>query len=145
MSKWFPRADGPRVSKALAAGVVGALLVALVSALALAILISKYPSLDTYTGNPFILGWLFGGICRVLMALFAAWRFAIGKGLVWGSVVLLLFLLPLFGYFYMGTASANLGWIFVRIPAGAAMIAGIYGAWAARTIEPAADYAEVFE
>jgi hypothetical protein len=69
----------------------------------------------------------------------------LGKGLVWGSVVLLLFLLAVVGYFVFGRTAANIGWIVIRVPVGGALIAGIRRAWTARTIGPEADYAEVFE
>lgn len=146
MSRWFPRSDNkPGVNKALAAGSAGALIVAGVSALSLVLVVSRTPHLGSFAGDFAMIGWLVGGFGRILIALIAAWRFAIGKGLVLGPVVLVLFLLPLAGYFYMGTAMANIGWVVVRIPAAAALIAGIRGASLRQGVEPDADYAEVFE
>jgi hypothetical protein len=40
---------------------------------------------------------------------------------------------------------AGVAWILFYAAIGAALVNGIRGAWAARTIGPEADYAEVFE
>ena len=65
--------------------------------------------------------------------------------MVWGSVLLLLVLAPIVGYFFMGGNSANARWVIVRFPVAAALIVGIRGAWLSRTTLPRPDYVEVFE
>ena len=80
------------------------------------------------------------------VAIIAAWRFAIGKGVVWGSALLLFFvLLPLVVDFVIIRTTGNIGWFVARAAVGAALIPGIYGAWAARGWQPTPDYGEVFE
>jgi hypothetical protein len=57
--------------------------------------------------------------------------------------VLLLFVAEVAMKFAQGMA--GVAWILFYAAIGAALVNGIRGAWAAQTIGPEADYAEVFE
>lgn len=147
MARWFPRADGKTgLNTALLIGFLGALIVAAMDSYGV---VARVLRLDEYRANGVqeigsVL--LIVRICFVLVDLIAAWRFAGGKGLLWGSVVLLFVVLPIFGYFFMGKTSANIAWILVRFPVAAALIVGIGGAWAARRMtRTPPNYAGVFE
>lgn len=133
MARWFPRADdklGPNI--ALLIGCVGALIVAAMDSYGVVARVLRFGEYRAYGVQEVGSVILIVRICFVLVDLTAAWRFAVGKGLVWGSVVLLLLVLPIFGYFFMGKTPANMFWVVVRFPVAAALIIGLWGAWAAR-------------
>ena len=147
MPRWFPKVDNrPGVRIALVAGFLGALVFAGMEAYGI---LERVLRLQWYSaaGVPVEVetALLIAVIGRTLLALVAAWRFATGKGLVWGLVVLLLTLAPVGAYLFMGKRSADVGWVIARLPVAAALAAGIAGAWAARNIQPKPDYTEVFE
>ncbi len=145
MSEWFVRADSrPGINLALAAGSVAALVYAGMNAYGIAV---RAFGLQPFGAHyPTALRYLFfmGATFRVFLGLIAARRFAIGKGMVWGSVALLFCVAPVVGYFFIAQA-APIGWVILRFPMGAALIAGIYGAWVARNAPSQTDYIEVFE
>jgi hypothetical protein len=146
MPRWFPRADNSEgISKALLVGCMGAIVFAGMDAYVTVASISQLEQFNSDSRLGLEIAFLIVGISLTLIALVAAWRFAIGKGLVWGSVVLLLLLLALVGYFLRTHTTANAGGMIARFAVAAALIVGLRGAWAARTIGPEADYAEVFE
>jgi hypothetical protein len=80
-------------------------------------------------------------IVELLVVLIAAWRFKIGKGLIWGAVTLLFFAIEAFAK----VASGHVGWILFYAVIAAGLINGMRGAWARRTTPAEADYADVFE
>jgi hypothetical protein len=80
---------------------------------------------------------------EMAVILIAAWRFKIGKGLVWGAVTLLFFVIELITKLTSGLG--HFGWIFFYAAVGAGLINGMRGAWARRSIPEETDYAEVFE
>lgn len=146
MAKWFPRPDNrPGINKALLAGCVGAFVVAAVYAYDSAARALEFWKFSARLPFELETSLLVGWAGRTLMALVAAWRFAIGKGLVWGLVVLLVSLLPVLGDFVFGTAAKNIGWVVIRITTGVALIIGVRAAWHARRWQPSPDYGEVFE
>ena len=145
MSKCFRRVDNrPGINKALMAGFAGALIAAGIDAYRE---VAKVLPFQQYKPEGLLeveIVVLISGVAWTLLALITAWRFSIGKGVAWGSVLLLFFVVfPLVGDFFV--ARANIGWGVARLAVGAALIAGIYGAWAARSWQPKADYGEVFE
>ena len=146
MPRWFPRADNKAgVNKALFVGCVGALIVVGIDAYHIverALHYQQYSDPRLRGLEPLL---LIGPIAVALVPLTAAWRFAIGKGLAWGSVVLLLVLVPLVIDLFMGMTSANIAWVIARFLGAAALIVGIRGAWTARSPVLRQDYAEVFE
>src|SRR4051794_37330762 len=92
MSRWFPEVDDYEgVQKALKAGTFGALAFALMNALGLAFILftGRLPISGNQVGST--AGALIGVVLELSIALIAAWRFKAGKGLIWGSVILLLF------------------------------------------------------
>ena len=146
MSNWFPRADNKHgVNKILLVGCVGALLVVGIDVYGIAMRALRYQQYNANGFRELNSALLIVAIGWALVALISAWRFAIGKGLVWGSVLFVYIMLPLLGYFFLGRTSANIGWVIVRFPLGAALVVGIRGAWLTRSIEPETDYGEVFE
>jgi hypothetical protein len=147
MSRWFRRVDNrPGFNKALLAGFAGAVIATGIDAYRLVSNVSWLQQPDTNGIWELKIGLLISGIAWTLLAIIAAWRFAIGKGLVWGSALLLFFVvLPLVGDFFVARTPANIDWGVARSAVGAALIAGIYGAWAARGWQPTPDYGEVFE
>ena len=147
MSKWFRRVDNrPGINKALMAGFAGALIAAGIDAYRE---VAKVLPFQQYKPEGLLeveIVVLISGVAWTLLALITAWRFSIGKGLVWGSALLLFFvLLPLVGDLFIARTTANIGWAVARSAVGAALVAGIYGAWAARGWRPKPDYGEVFE
>jgi hypothetical protein len=147
MANWFRRVDNRQgINKALLVGFVGALIAAGIDAY---IEVAKVLRFDQYKAEGLLeveIVVLISGLAWTLLALIAAWRFGIGKGLVWGSALLLFFVVfPLVGDFFIARTTANIGWTVARSVVGVALIAGIYGAWAARGWQPKPDYGEVFE
>ena len=145
MSRWFRRVDNrPGINKALMAGFAGALIAAGIDAYRE---VAKVLSFQQYKPEGLLeveIVVLISGVAWTLLALITAWRFSIGKGVAWGSVLLLFFVVfPLVGDFFV--ARANIGWGVARLAVGAALFAGIYGAWAARSWQPKPNYGEVFE
>lgn len=144
--RWFPRADGKRGrNTALLIGFVGALLVAAINLWAVWRLAFGYRQFGITLSYAFQAGILTGDLGRTVLAIVSAWRFAIGKGLAWGSFVLLLVLLPLGGDFLTAMTPWNIGWIVARFSIAAALIVGIRGAWLMRKSTRTPDYLEVFE
>ena len=147
MARWFPRADNKSgVNTALLVGFAGALIVVGIDAYGIVALLLRYQEYSAYGGQELAASHLLVKICLALIVVVAAWRFAIGKGLIWGSALLLLVVAPIFGYFFIAKTSVNIAWILIRFPVAAALVVGIGGAWAARkkTTTPP-DYAGVFE
>lgn len=144
MSKWFPDVDDPEgLSKARNAGVIGAIAFATMICVGMGLLLfmGRMPvSGDHPTGVEFPLG---GMIVELVLVAIAAWRFRIGKGLVWGSFILFTFVLEIVGKVASGTT--NIGWFFFYAAVGAGLINGIRAAWATKNLPADRDYAEVFE
>jgi len=146
MSRWFPRADNEGgLNKALLIGSAAALIVVAMDVYGIIARVLRFQQFSANGIREPESALLIVGIGFALVALIAAWRFATGKGLVWGSVVLLLVVMPLVGYLVRGPTSANIGWLIIRFPLAAALVVGVRGAWAARNATPRADYAEVFD
>ncbi|HZP79151.1 MAG TPA: hypothetical protein VFB45_23650 [Pseudolabrys sp.] len=144
MSRWFPEVDDYEgVQKALKAGFVGALVFAGMNLLGIAFVLATRHQPGRGVQPAADGAFIAGMVAELLIVLVAAWRFKVGKGLVWGSVVLLLFAAEIVMKFAQGMAGA--AWILFYAAIGAALVNGIRGAWAARTIGPEADYADVFE
>jgi len=136
----------PGINKALMAGFAGALIAAGFDAYLIVSNVSWLQQPDTNGMWVLKIALLTSRIAWTLLAIVAAWRFAIGKGLVWGSALLLFFVvLPLVVDFFISRTALNIDWAVARSAVGAALIAGIYGAWAARGWRPKPDYGEVFE
>jgi hypothetical protein len=147
MPRWFPRPEHKRgINWSLVAGFIGALIVA---AAYLYDDLQRMLHPHVYFANVFggrVIAFLWAGwIARALVALIAAWRFAVGKGLVWGLVVLVAFLVPLLAYLAFGRADPSIALTVLRFVAGAALMIGIRGAWLTRSIEPEPDYGQVFQ
>jgi hypothetical protein len=147
MSRWFPTLDNRQgINKALMAGFAGALIAAGIDAYGVVAKVLRFQQYDTNGLREVWIAVLISGIVGTLLAILTAWRLAIGKGLVWGSALVLFFVvLPLVGDLFIARTAANIGWSIARVAVGAALIAGIYGAWAARGWQPKPNYGEVFE
>ncbi len=143
MSRWFPEVDDHEgVRKALNAGFYAALAFAAMNLLGIAYLFfaNRLPGL----GQPqSFAGAVIGMIVELGITAVAAWRFKIGKGLVWGAIIFLLFVVEIIVKIVSGTA--GVASIFFYAVIGAGLVNGIRGAWAARSLPPGADYAKVFE
>ena len=143
MSKWFPNVDDHNgADAALKGGFYGALAFAAMVVLGSALLIfsGRTPDLNRPVGG--IAGPLIGMMIELALVLIGAWRFKIGKGLVWGPLILVLFVAEIATKVIGGTT--NVGWMFFYAGVGAGLINGIRGAWAKKHL-PEDDYAEVFE
>lgn len=74
----------------------------------------------------------------------AAYRFSMGKGLIPGSITLVILVLNLFVSVINGMIPGIIWWIlFIAIIIG--LVNGIHGAWAMRTMQHPGDVTETFE
>ncbi|HYD12547.1 MAG TPA: hypothetical protein VEC11_06845 [Allosphingosinicella sp.] len=97
--------------------------------------------------------WLDGGMQAFLLAILgaqlgvavlAAWRFSMGKGLIPGAITLGVFLLNLIVSVANGAIPGIIWWVaYAAIIIG--LINGLRGAWAMRTMEHPGDVVETFE
>ena len=148
MSKWFPDVSTQEgIQSALKNGTYGALGHAASLGIGFIFTVvtrhlpaANEPAMD----GAGLVGALVGIGFEIVLALVAAWRFNNGKGLIWGSVTILVFLLEMFGKFSAGTTSV--GWIFFWIGIGTGLLNGIRGAWANRSeLNTAENISEIFE
>ena len=144
MSKWFPEVDDhDGADAALKGGFIGALGFAAMLVIGMAVL--QFAGALPAPGQPIqnSTGALVGIAIELALVLVAAWRFKIGKGLVWGPAILLLFALELVSKLLAG--GFGVAWILFYAAIGAGLINGVRGAWAKRRLPPDENYAEVFE
>lgn len=132
MSKWFPdvsQYEGAR--SALNSGFYACFAFAALNCLGIAMLL--------FTGREPIAGEavsqtaaaIIGIVIEMTFVLVAAWRFRIGKGLVIGSITLLLFGFEIFSKIVGGTAHAV--WLMFYAAIFVGLINGLRGAWASRS------------
>ena len=141
MSKWFPHVDDQEgINEALKAGFYGAVAFAVMICLGMAFLVFA-GHLPGETNDGTIVSGLVGTLIELAIAVTAAWRFKTGKGLVWGSVVFVMFLVEI--GLKVANGTTNIGWLFAYAAIGAALINGLRGAWAQRTIS--SEYSEAVE
>lgn len=132
MSKWFPDVSNyAGAKKALNGGVYACLVFAAMNVLGIVLTIftGKLPSSGEAVTQ--LGGAIFGILVEMSLALAAAWRFKKEKGLVWGSLVLVLFALEIFMKFTSGTT--NVGWVIFYAAIFAGLVNGLRGAWAVRS------------
>ena len=142
MSRWFPEVDNQKgIQRALKSGVVGALVFTAMIVLGIiaAIFEGRSPGSQSALTIPEVIGMMI----ELVVVLITAWRFKIGKGLIWGSVTLLVFLIEQIEKVEAG--AARIGWIFFYAAIAAGLINGLRGAWARRHLPITPDYAEVFD
>ena len=145
MRRGFPRADHKRgINKVLLAGFIGALVALGIDVWGLVKFVSAL-LFGIHFFAPRGYAALFAYVLRTAIDGAAAWRFAIRRGLVWGSFTLLLVLSPLAIQIWRGYNFANIDWTVARLLAATALIIGIRGAWRMRSFKPQPDYTEVFE
>jgi hypothetical protein len=140
MFRWFPEVDDNEgIEKALKAGFIAELVFAATIALGITVVLvtGRYPGAQGSSDPSFLVGM----VVELAVVLVAAWRFKIGKGLVWGAVTLVLFALEIIEKL----ASGHIGWMLFYAAIAAGLINGMRGAWARRTIPAGANYADVFE
>jgi hypothetical protein len=145
MSKWFPDVSTPEgLEQGRKAGAIGALAFAAMNLLGLLfVLWAGHLPGETVNGTAGQLSSLIGIGAELAVILFGAYRFWRGKGLIAGSIVLLLFAAEIVMKFLTGTASIVS--ILAYSAIGAAMINGIRSAWWRRTLGGEEDLAERFE
>lgn len=81
---------------------------------------------------------------EVAVALLAAYRFSLGKGLIPGSITLAILVINLIVSVAQGMIPGIIWWIlFIAIIVG--LVNGIHGAWAMRSMQHPGDVAEQFE
>jgi uncharacterized membrane protein YjfL (UPF0719 family) len=132
MSKWFPDVDDQEgVNEALKLGYFGAIAFAVMIGLGMVFLLFAGHLPGEIDGDSKAAGIVGIGI-EMVVALIAAWRFKNGKGLVWGSVVLLMFVVEI--ALKIGNGSTNVGWFIAYAAIAMALVNGIRGAWAQRTM-----------
>jgi hypothetical protein len=142
MSKWFPHVDDREgIQEALKAGFFGTIAFAVMICIGIAFVIfaGELPNSGDQVSNS--MAALVGMLVELMLVLVAAWRFKIGKGLVWGGLILLMFAAEVIGKIIDGTT--NIGWLFAYAAIGCALINGLRGAWAQRTM--AREHSEAFE
>ena len=97
--------------------------------------------------------WLDGGTQALLLAILgvelavavlAAFRFSMGKGLIPGSITLVIFLLNLVVSVVNGKIPGIIWWV-AYVAIIIALINGLRGAWAMRTMQHPGDMIETFE
>ena len=144
MSRWFPQVDDHEgADAALKGGYVAALFFAGSIGLGIAWLVFSGATPGSRTPVNSLAGALIGIAVELAVVLIAAWRFKTGKGLVWGTVALVLFVLEIVTKFENG--SAGVFWWFFYAAVAAGLVNGVRGAWAKRNLPPHEDYSEVFE
>ncbi|MEZ5742576.1 MAG: hypothetical protein R3D89_02285 [Sphingomonadaceae bacterium] len=140
MADWFPdTSDAEGLEEARKAGFFGALAFCAMICLGVILLVAfdRTPTLDQPTTDntlPFI-----GMAIELGIVATAAWRFKIGKGAIWGALVLVLFIVEVIGKIAAGTT--NVGWLIAYAAIALALLNGVRGAWARRINSPT----DVFE
>ncbi|WP_095012581.1 hypothetical protein [Tsuneonella mangrovi] len=134
MSQWFPDvSEYEGAKKALNGGFYACLAFAAMNVLGIVfiMLAAKNPSSGEAVTQ--MTGAIFGVLVELTIVLIAAWRFKREKGLIWGTLALLLFALEVFMKVAGGTT--NVGWIFFYAAIFAGLANGLRGAWAIRSNE----------
>lgn len=144
MSKWLPDVDDhDGADAALKGGFYGSLGFAAMLVLGIAILMSGGTLPVSGTEVDGTTGALIGILAELVLVLITAWRFRAGKGLIWGSIILIIFAMEIVGKVTSGTT--NVGWIIFYAAVGMGLVNGLRGAWAKRHLPPDGDCAEAFE
>ena len=137
MSKWFPEVDDYAGAKeALKAGTFGCMAfeAMLVLGLVFTYFAGKSPIDKAPVSPDDFVAQIIGVLLESIIVLVALLRFRKEKGLIWGGIVLAMFALEIFMKIAGGTS--NIGWMFAYAAIGAALVNGIRGAWAMRSLEP---------
>jgi len=131
MSRWFPdvsTAEGMKSARigATAAAIVFGIMVAL--GVVFTALSGHLPGEATAESGAARIGALVGMGLEAAIAFAAAWRFHRRKGLVFGSITVLLFMFEILAKL----ASGHVGWIIVYVMILMGLINGLRAGWARR-------------
>jgi hypothetical protein len=133
MSKWFPHVDNEEgIEEALNGGFYGAIGFAVMICIGMVfvLLAGHLPGqAGSQTGAA---GTLVGMIIELSVILVAAWRFKFRKGLVWGGITLIMFVVEVGIKISNGTT--NFAWFFFYAAVAVGLANGIRGAWAERAM-----------
>lgn len=115
---------------ALNAGVFSALVFAGMNVLGIVFVLATKELPSTGEAVTDTVSSIIGIVLEAAFALVTAWRFKNGKGLLLGSLLVVMFALEVFLKFVSGTT--NGGWLFFYAAVFIGLLNGIRGAWAAR-------------
>jgi hypothetical protein len=135
MSKYFPDVSTTEGAQGAAkAGVFGALAFSATILLGLVFVVAAggLPGMNKTTPDS-LPSEVVGIMMELVVVLVAAWRFHQQKGLIIGSIILLMFVGE--SIFKIVSKSTNIGWIIFYIAVATALVNGVRGAWAFRQLE----------